>query len=63
MGAAHLDAGLVVAFDIDEDALNVFAENIEAHELTNVDALQCDVLETDLERLVKKFAKYSLKYR
>lgn len=44
LGAAVLEAGLVVGFEIDPDALEIFQKNQEFHELTNVDVVQCDVL-------------------
>lgn len=50
LGAAVLDAGLVIGFEIDLDAINIFKRNIEFHELRNVDAVQCDVVSGSLER-------------
>lgn len=44
IGAAVLDAALVIGFEIDFDALDIFSENVDDHELTNIDAVQCDVL-------------------
>lgn len=44
VGAAVLDAALVVGFEIDSDALDIFSENVEDHYVTNIDAVQCDVL-------------------
>eukprot|EP00062_Callorhinchus_milii_P005788 gi/632945631/ref/XP_007888161.1/ PREDICTED: methyltransferase-like protein 5 [Callorhinchus milii] len=43
IGAALLNAGLCVGFDIDEDALEIFNKNAEEFELANVDMIQCDV--------------------
>lgn len=43
LGAAVLDAGLVVGFEIDSDAVDIFKRNMEFHELNNVDVVQCDV--------------------
>uniref|UniRef100_A0A672JSC9 Methyltransferase-like protein 5 n=2 Tax=Sinocyclocheilus grahami TaxID=75366 RepID=A0A672JSC9_SINGR len=43
VGAAVLDAGLCVRFDIDEDALDIFKGNVEDFELSNIDMVQCDV--------------------
>lgn len=43
IGAAVLDAGLCVGFDVDEDALEIFKRNVEEFELHNVDVVQCDV--------------------
>lgn len=45
LGAAVLEAGLVVGFEIDSDALDIFKRNVDFHELTNVDVVQCDVLD------------------
>ncbi|MBN3300238.1 METL5 protein, partial [Amia calva] len=44
VGAAMLDAGLCVGFDIDEDA-----------ELTNIDMVQCDVCSLESDRFYNKF--------
>lgn len=43
IGAAVLDAGLCVGFDIDSDALDIFTRNVEEFELTNIDVIQSDV--------------------
>lgn len=43
IGAAVLNACLVIGFEIDEDALDVFKENVEDHELSNVDAILSDI--------------------
>ncbi|XP_060786185.1 rRNA N6-adenosine-methyltransferase METTL5 isoform X1 [Neoarius graeffei] len=43
IGAAVLDAGLCVGFDIDSDALDIFKGNVEEFELPNIDMVQCDV--------------------
>ncbi|XP_026128706.1 methyltransferase-like protein 5 [Carassius auratus] len=43
VGAAVLDAGLCVGFDIDEDALDIFKGNVDDFELSNIDMVQCDV--------------------
>lgn len=43
IGAAVLNASLVIGFEIDEDALDVFKENVEDHELSNVDAILSDI--------------------
>ncbi|KAJ8921560.1 hypothetical protein NQ315_010465 [Exocentrus adspersus] len=56
VGAAVLDAGLVVGFEIDSDALDIFSDNISDHELTNVDAIQCNVLK-DIPIQYVKFGK------
>ncbi|XP_053483240.1 rRNA N6-adenosine-methyltransferase METTL5 [Ictalurus furcatus] len=43
IGAAVLDAGLCVGFDIDSDALDIFKRNVEEFELPNIDMVQCDI--------------------
>jgi predicted RNA methylase len=43
IGAAVLDAAVVVGFEVDADALDVFRENVEDQGVSNVDAVQCDV--------------------
>lgn len=43
IGAAALDAGHVVGFEIDEDAIKTFKSNLEEQEFTNVDVIQCNV--------------------
>lgn len=50
LGAALMGAGVVTAMDIDEGALEVFHENLEDTEMTNIDAVQCDFLNSDLFR-------------
>lgn len=45
LGAAVLEAGFVVGFEIDADALEIFHKNVDFHELNNVDVVQCDVLD------------------
>lgn len=47
LGAAVLEAGLVVGFEIDSDAIENFQRNLEFHELSNVDVVQCNVLDLD----------------
>ncbi|CAG9765405.1 unnamed protein product [Ceutorhynchus assimilis] len=54
IGAAALNASLVVGFEIDQDALDIFQANIEEHELYNIDSIQCDVLNIP-ERFHKQF--------
>ncbi|XP_053625179.1 rRNA N6-adenosine-methyltransferase METTL5 [Plodia interpunctella] len=51
LGAAMLGAGAVTAVDIDDDALEVFTENVADMEIANVDVLQCDFLNTGFCRL------------
>ncbi|KAJ8342328.1 hypothetical protein SKAU_G00322560 [Synaphobranchus kaupii] len=55
IGAAMLDAGLCVGFDIDEDALATFKMNTEEFELTNIDIIQCDVCNLEPAAFKKKF--------
>ncbi|XP_043549629.1 rRNA N6-adenosine-methyltransferase METTL5 [Chiloscyllium plagiosum] len=55
IGAAMLDAGLCVGFDIDEGALNIFNRNVEEFELANVDMVQCDVCSVMTSKLSKAF--------
>uniref|UniRef100_A0AAR2JGG6 Methyltransferase-like protein 5 n=1 Tax=Pygocentrus nattereri TaxID=42514 RepID=A0AAR2JGG6_PYGNA len=43
IGAAVLDAGLCVGFDIDSDALDIFKRNVEEFELPNIDMVQSDI--------------------
>ncbi|KAK2849887.1 hypothetical protein Q7C36_008670 [Tachysurus vachellii] len=43
IGAAVLDAGLCIGFDIDSDALEIFKQNVEEFELPNIDMVQCDI--------------------
>ncbi|CAG9833870.1 unnamed protein product [Diabrotica balteata] len=55
IGAAVLNAALVIGFEIDEDAINICQENIEDHELSNIDIVQCDVLKGISSRFYKSF--------
>ncbi|KAL6484535.1 hypothetical protein MHYP_G00065800 [Metynnis hypsauchen] len=43
IGAAVLDSGLCVGFDIDSDALEIFKRNVEEFELPNIDMVQSDI--------------------
>ncbi|XP_071491232.1 rRNA N(6)-adenosine-methyltransferase METTL5-like [Diadema antillarum] len=43
VGAAMLEAGLCIGFDIDADALEICRQNCDEFELTNVDTVQCDL--------------------
>jgi len=54
IGAAVLDASLVVGFEVDSDALEILLKNIEDHEVSNIDAVECDVRSIP-ERFYKKF--------
>ncbi|KAM4731741.1 rRNA N(6)-adenosine-methyltransferase METTL5 isoform 1-T2 [Anableps anableps] len=55
IGAAMLDAGLCVGFEIDEDALEIFRRNTEEFELSNVDLLQCDLCHLEVDAYAQKF--------
>ncbi|XP_041117850.1 rRNA N6-adenosine-methyltransferase METTL5 [Polyodon spathula] len=55
VGAAMLDAGLCVGFDIDKDALEVFRNNVEQFELPNIDMIQYDVCLLQSDRFSKRF--------
>nr|XP_019945305.1 PREDICTED: methyltransferase-like protein 5 [Paralichthys olivaceus] len=55
IGAAMLDAGLCVGFDIDKDALDIFRTNAEEFEISNVDLVQCDLCSLDPDTYAKKF--------
>lgn len=50
LGAAVLDANLVVGFEIDSDALEIFSGNIGEQELENIEIVQCDVLNNISDR-------------
>ncbi|XP_023946875.2 rRNA N6-adenosine-methyltransferase METTL5 [Bicyclus anynana] len=50
LGASLLGAGTVVALDIDELALEVLQENLEDTGVTNIDAVQCDFLSSNICR-------------
>lgn len=43
LGAAALEASLVVGFEIDEDAINILNNNVEMQKLTNIEGILCDV--------------------
>uniref|UniRef100_A0AAX7SK00 Methyltransferase domain-containing protein n=1 Tax=Astatotilapia calliptera TaxID=8154 RepID=A0AAX7SK00_ASTCA len=55
IGAAMLDAGLCVGFDIDDDALDIFRRNAEEFEISNVDLIQCDMCRLEPEAYAEKF--------
>uniref|UniRef100_A0A8D3BS26 Methyltransferase-like protein 5 n=1 Tax=Scophthalmus maximus TaxID=52904 RepID=A0A8D3BS26_SCOMX len=55
IGAAMLDAGLCVGFDIDDDALDIFRRNAEEFEISNVDLVQCDLCALDPDAYAEKF--------
>ncbi|XP_075969848.1 methyltransferase like 5 [Anticarsia gemmatalis] len=50
IGAALLGAGAVTAVDIDDEVLQVFKENVDEMEVTNIDAIQCDFLDSNVCR-------------
>ncbi|XP_045785356.1 rRNA N6-adenosine-methyltransferase METTL5 [Maniola jurtina] len=50
LGAALLGAGSVVALDIDDSALAGLQENLEDTGVTNIDAVQCDFLSSNVCR-------------
>ncbi|KAF5281205.1 hypothetical protein FQA39_LY17845 [Lamprigera yunnana] len=43
IGAAVLNAGIVIGFEIDQDALETCSKNIIEQEFYNIDIVQCDV--------------------
>eukprot|EP00064_Thunnus_orientalis_P011083 superscaffoldBa00001567_g11113 len=55
IGAAMLDAGLCIGFDIDDDALDIFRRNAEEFEISNVDLVQCDLCALEAEAYAKRF--------
>ncbi|XP_034549577.1 rRNA N6-adenosine-methyltransferase METTL5 isoform X2 [Notolabrus celidotus] len=55
IGAAVLEAGLCVGFDIDSDALEIFRRNAEEFEISNLDLVQCDLCALETEAYSKKF--------
>lgn len=55
IGAAAMEAAFVLGFEIDDDALEIFNQNINDYELTNIDAVQCDVTTSVPPRFEKQF--------
>ena len=57
IGAVMLGAASVVGFDVDEDALATFKENLDAFEMTEVDLVQLNLKNLEIEdsRLHKMF--------
>uniref|UniRef100_A0A1A8E0B2 Methyltransferase-like protein 5 n=1 Tax=Nothobranchius kadleci TaxID=1051664 RepID=A0A1A8E0B2_NOTKA len=55
IGAAMLDAGMCVGFDVDHDALEIFRRNAEEFDIFNVDLVQCDLCHLQEEKYAKKF--------
>ncbi|XP_045542883.1 rRNA N6-adenosine-methyltransferase METTL5 [Papilio machaon] len=50
LGASLLGANLVTGLDIDEDAINIIMENIDDNEITNVEVIQTDFLNSNTYR-------------
>lgn len=46
IGVAAMKAAYVLGFEIDDDALEIFNQNIYDFELSNIGAIQCDVTKT-----------------
>ncbi|KAL0963824.1 hypothetical protein UPYG_G00314100 [Umbra pygmaea] len=55
IGAAMLEAGLCVGFDIDDNALEIFKRNTEEFELTNIDLIQSDISSLGSDSYAKRF--------
>ncbi|KAK7939552.1 hypothetical protein WMY93_002878 [Mugilogobius chulae] len=55
IGAAVLDAGFCVGFDIDNEALEIFRKNAEEFEISNLDLVQCDLCGLEVETYSSKF--------
>ncbi|XP_004081795.1 methyltransferase-like protein 5 [Oryzias latipes] len=55
LGAAMLDAGLCVGFDIDSDALDIFRRNAEEFEIPSLDLIQCDLCCLNAEVYANRF--------
>uniref|UniRef100_A0A8C7ZX28 Methyltransferase-like protein 5 n=1 Tax=Oryzias sinensis TaxID=183150 RepID=A0A8C7ZX28_9TELE len=55
LGAAMLDAGLCVGFDIDSDALDIFRRNAEEFEIPSLDLIQCDLCFLNAEVYANRF--------
>ncbi|XP_041478295.1 rRNA N6-adenosine-methyltransferase METTL5-like [Lytechinus variegatus] len=55
IGAAMLEAGLCIGFDIDDDALEICQRNCEEFELVGVDTVQCDLTKMEAGSWSKKF--------
>lgn len=55
IGAAALDAALVVGFEVDADALAILATNLEEQEITNCDVVHCDVVRDIPDSFNRKF--------
>lgn len=48
--AALLEAALVTGFEIDPDALNIFSQNVEDLELSNIEGICCDIFSAYSDR-------------
>ncbi|XP_030846319.1 methyltransferase-like protein 5 [Strongylocentrotus purpuratus] len=55
IGAAMLDAGLCIGFDIDQDALEICQRNCEEFELPCIDTVQSDLTKMEAGPWSKKF--------
>lgn len=55
IGAAALDAYLVVGFEIDSEALEISQQNILEQEIENVDFIQCNVVTQINDKYVEQF--------
>nr|CAH7727970.1 unnamed protein product [Callosobruchus chinensis] len=55
IGAAVLNAALVIGFEVDSDAISIFQDNVIDHEVFNVDCVQCNVLKNIPSRFHKSF--------
>ncbi|CAL1582347.1 unnamed protein product [Knipowitschia caucasica] len=55
IGAAVLEAGFCIGFDIDNEALEIFRRNAEEFEISNLDFVQCDISSLELEAYSSKF--------
>lgn len=55
IGAAMLEAGFCVGFDVDIDALDIFRRNAEEFDISNFDLVQCDLCALNVEANVSRF--------
>lgn len=55
IGAVMLGAGFATGFDIDEDALGICKENMEAFDIENFELIQTDLTKIDVDRFSKQF--------
>jgi len=54
IGSAVIGAGMVVGFELDGDALDIFQENVEDQCISNIDVVQCDIINMP-KRFYKQF--------